>query len=134
MTRMSDYTKLNLKRDVEDMAPKFDLSPGLESRFARTPLALEKSGVSYYKIAPDFRTPFGHRHSEQEEVYIVIGGSARLKLDDEVLELAQWDAVRIPGPVMRCLEGGPDGAEVIAFGAPSNENKDAEMVPGWWSD
>ena len=87
-----------------------------------------------YKIAPDFRTPFGHRHSEQEEVYVVISGSARLKLEDEVLELAQFDAVRIPGPMMRCLEGGPDGAEVIAFGAPNNDNKDAEMVPGWWAD
>ena len=96
---MADYTKLNIKRDVEDMAPKFQLSPGLESRFARRPLELENSGVSYYKIAPDFRTPFGHRHGEQEEVYIVISGNARLKLEDEVLELEQWDAVRIPGPV-----------------------------------
>jgi len=131
---MADYTKLNLKRDVEDMAPKFQLSPGLESHFARKPLGLENSGVSLYKIAPDFRTPFGHRHSEQEEVYIVVGGSARLKLDDEVLDLEQWDAVRIPAETMRGLEGGPEGAEVIAFGAPNNDNKDAEMVPGWWND
>jgi hypothetical protein len=131
---MADYTKLNLKQDVEDMAVKFDLSPGLESHFARKPLELENSGVSYYKIAPDFRTPFGHRHGEQEEVYVVIGGSARLKIEDEVLELGQYDAVRIPGPMMRALEGGPEGAEVIAFGAPNNDNKDAEMVPGWWAD
>jgi mannose-6-phosphate isomerase-like protein (cupin superfamily) len=131
---MAEYTKLNLKQDVEDMAPKFQLSPGLESRFARTPLQLQQSGMSYYKIAPNFRTPFGHRHGEQEEVYVVVSGSARLKLDDDVQELAQWDAVRIPGPVMRCLEGGPDGAEVLAFGAPNTDNKDAEMVPGWWSD
>ena len=94
---MADYTKLNLKQDVEDMAVKFDLSPGLESHFARKPLELENSGVSLYKIAPDFRTPFGHRHGEQEEVYVVISGSARLKIEDEVLELGQYDAVRIPG-------------------------------------
>jgi uncharacterized cupin superfamily protein len=131
---MADYTKLNLKRDVEDMAPKFQLSPGLESHFARKPLGLENSGVTLYKIAPDFRTPFGHRHSEQEEVYIIVGGSARLKLDDDVIDLEQWDAVRIPTDTMRGLEGGPEGAEVIAFGAPNNDNKDAEMVPGWWSD
>jgi mannose-6-phosphate isomerase-like protein (cupin superfamily) len=131
---MADYTKLNIKRDVEDMAPKFQLSPGLESRFARKPLELENSGVSYYKIAPDFRTPFGHRHGEQEEVYIVIGGSARLALDDEVVELAQWDAVRIPSSTMRALEGGPEGAEVIAIGAPNNDNQDAEMVQGWWAE
>jgi len=131
---MADYTKLNLKRDVEDMAPRFQLSPGLESHFARTPLGLEQSGITYYRIAPDFRTPFGHRHGEQEEVYVVVDGNARLKLDDEVLELGQWDAVRIPGPAMRCLEGGPDGADVIAFGAPNTDNKDVEMVQGWWAD
>ena len=131
---MADYTKLNLKQDVEDMAPKFELSPGLESHFAGAPLKLENSGVSLYKIAPDFRTPFGHRHGEQEEVYVVVSGNARLKIEDDVLDLAQWDAVRIPGPAMRCLEGGSEGAEVIAFGAPNTGNKDAEMVPGWWSD
>lgn len=131
---MSAYTKLNLRRDVEDMAPRFDLSPGLESHFARVPLELEQSGVSFYRIAPGFRTPFGHRHAEQEEVYVIAGGSARIKLDDEILELGQWDAVRIAGSTMRALEGGPEGAEVIAFGAPNTENKDAEMVPGWWSD
>ena len=131
---MSDHTIVNLKEDVEDMAPKFDLSPGLESRFARKPLALENSGMSYYKIAPNFRTPFGHRHGEQEEIYVIVSGNARLKLDDEIVELRQWDAVRIPGPVTRALEGGPDGCEVLAFGAPNTDNQDAETVPGWWSD
>jgi mannose-6-phosphate isomerase-like protein (cupin superfamily) len=131
---MADHTLVNLKDDVEDMAVKFDLSPGLESRFARKPLDLEKSGMSYYKIAPNFRTPFGHRHGEQEEVYVIVSGSARLKLDDEVIELRQWDAIRVPGPVTRALEGGPDGAEVLAFGAPNTDNQDAEMFPGWWTD
>lgn len=131
---MADYTKLNLKQDVEDMAPRFGYAPGLESRFARSPLGLAASGVSYFKFAPGFRMPFGHRHGEQEEVYVIIGGSARIKLEDEIVELRQWDLVRVPGPTTRALEGGPDGAEVLAFGAPSNENKDAEMVPGWWED
>lgn len=131
---MADYTKLNLRRDIEDMAPKFGLSPGMESHFARRPLALEQSGLSYFKLAPDFRPPFGHRHSEQEEVYVIASGSARLRLGDEVLELGQWDAVRIARGVMRGLEAGPEGVEVIAFGAPNTDNQDAEMVQGWWSD
>jgi mannose-6-phosphate isomerase-like protein (cupin superfamily) len=130
---MADYTKLNLMQDVEDMAPKFGFSPGLESRFARTPLELQESGVSYFKLAPDFRMPFGHRHGRQEEVYVIVSGSARIKLDDEILELREWDVVRVPGTTTRCLEGGPEGAEVLAFGAPSDENKDAEMVPDWWT-
>jgi mannose-6-phosphate isomerase-like protein (cupin superfamily) len=127
------HTVVNLK-EVENMAPKFGLSPGLESRFARVPLELENSGLSYFRVAPDFRPPFGHTHSEQEEIYVVLTGSARLKLDDEVVELNQWDAVRIPPGIMRALEGGPEGAEILAFGAPSNENRDVEMVQNWWSD
>jgi mannose-6-phosphate isomerase-like protein (cupin superfamily) len=131
---MADYTKLNLMQDVENMAPKFGLSPGLDSRFMRAPLGLEESGLAYYKIAPNYRTPFGHRHGRQEEVYVIVSGNARIKLDDDVLELRQWDVVRVPAATTRCLEGGPDGAEVLAFGAPSNENKDVEMIPGWWDD
>ena len=131
---MPDFTVVNLKRDVQDMAPKFDMAPGLESRFARQNLGLEKSGVSYFKLAPGFRMPFGHRHGQQEEVYVIVSGSARIKLDDEIVELEQWDVVRIPGDTWRALEGGVNGAEVIAFGAPNTENKDAEMQPGWWSD
>jgi mannose-6-phosphate isomerase-like protein (cupin superfamily) len=127
------YTVVNLKQ-VEDMAPKFGLSPGLESRFARAPLELEESGISYFRVAPDFRAPFGHTHSEQEEIYLVVSGSARVKLDDDVVDLSEWDAVRIPPGTMRGLEGGPQGAEVIAFGAPSNENRDLEMVQDWWTD
>jgi mannose-6-phosphate isomerase-like protein (cupin superfamily) len=127
------HTVVNLK-EVENMAPKFGLSPGLESRFARVPLELENSGLSYFRVAADFRPPFGHTHSEQEEIYVVLTGSARLKLDDEVVELNQWDAVRIPPGIMRALEGGPEGAEILAFGAPSNENRDVEMVQNWWSD
>jgi uncharacterized cupin superfamily protein len=130
---VADYTVVNLKRDAEDMAPKFELAPGLESRFARVPLGLANSGASYFKIAPGFRIPFGHRHSEQEEVYVLVAGSARVKLDDEILELAPWDAVRIGKGTMRNMEAGPDGAEYLAFGA-GDDPQDAEMEQGWWTD
>jgi mannose-6-phosphate isomerase-like protein (cupin superfamily) len=129
----SAYTVVNLKQ-VENMAPKFGLAPGLEARFARVPLELENSGISYFRIAPNFRAPFGHTHSEQEEIYLVVAGSARVKLDDDVVDMGEWDAVRIPRGTMRAVEGGPEGAEVIAFGAPSHENRDVEMVQNWWSD
>ena len=130
---MSEYTIVNLK-EVEDMAPQFGLAPNLESRFARKPLELENSGLSYFKVAPEFRLPFGHAHSEQEEIYLIVSGNARVRLDDEVLELKAWDAVRIPPGTMRGLAGGPDGAEVIAIGAPNNDNQDIEMVQDWWTD
>jgi mannose-6-phosphate isomerase-like protein (cupin superfamily) len=126
------YTKLNL-REVEDQAPRFGFAPNLESRFARKPLGLEKSGLSHFKLAPGFRVPFGHVHSEQEEVYLVVSGSARVKVDDDVVELSEMDAIRIPPGAMRGMEGGPDGGEIVAFGAPNTENADAEMTPGWWA-
>ncbi|HEY1597830.1 MAG TPA: cupin domain-containing protein [Thermoleophilaceae bacterium] len=131
---MSGYTLVNLKRDVEDQAPKFGFAPDLESRFARKALELENSGLSYYKVAPGYRLPFGHTHGEQEEVYLVLTGSARIKVGDEVVELGEWDALRVPADVTRGFEAGPEGAEILAFGAPNTENKDAEMVQGWWTD
>ena len=131
---MADYTVINLKRDVEDQAPKFGYAPNMESRFARTSLELSNCGLSHFKIAPDFRVPFGHKHSEQEEVYLVLDGTARVKLDDEVVELGAWDAVRIPVDTMRGMEAGPEGAEILAFGAPNTDNQDIEMQPEWWSD
>ena len=129
---MADYTVVNFKSDVEDMAPKFGYSPGLESRFARKNLQLEKSGVGYYKLAPGFETPFGHTHGEQEEVYVVVSGSARVKIGDQVVELSQWDAIRVAPGAWRSLAGGPEGAEVLAFGAPNTENQDVEMQQGFW--
>jgi len=130
---VGEYTIKNLK-EVEDSAPKFGMSDVLEARFAREELGLERSGVSYQRLQPDARLPFGHKHTEQEELYVVVGGSGRIKLDDEILELRQWDAVRIPPGTMRCLEAGSDGLEVVEFGAPNNANADVEMVQNWWSD
>lgn len=130
---MRDYTRVNLRSDVEDMAPRFGME-GIESRFARTNLELERSGLSYFRLDPDFRAPFGHTHSEQEEVYVIVSGSARLAVGDELLELGQWDAVRVAPGVWRGFEAGPDGVELIAVGAPNTDNEDAEMQPGWWPD
>jgi quercetin dioxygenase-like cupin family protein len=137
---MADYTLANLQTDVENQAPSFGLSPDLEAHFARGPLRLEKSGVSLQRLAPGFRLPFGHSHGQQEEVYVVTGGSGRAKLDDEIVELRTWDALRVPGPTMRAFEAGPDGLEYVAFGSPndgepgSSGANDAEMEQGWWSD
>jgi mannose-6-phosphate isomerase-like protein (cupin superfamily) len=132
MAAMSEYTKVNMK-EVEDQAPKFGLSPDLEARFARVPLEAELIGMSYQRLAPNFRIPWGHTHKTQEEVYVLIGGSGRLKVGDEVLELKPWDAVRIHKDTMRSFEAGPEGAEFLAIGAPGGAG-DAEMEQEWWSD
>jgi mannose-6-phosphate isomerase-like protein (cupin superfamily) len=129
---MTSYTKVNLK-EVEDQAPRFGLEENMEARMARVPLELEHSGISYQRLAPNFRLPFGHKHKNQEEVYVVVSGSARAKLDDEVVELRQWDAIRVPKDTMRSFEAGAEGAEVIAVGAPNTGPGDAETIAGWWS-
>jgi quercetin dioxygenase-like cupin family protein len=130
---MTAYTRVNLRSDVKDMAPEFGMA-GMESHFARTNLELENSGVSYFRLEPGYRAPFGHTHSQQEEVYVILSGSARVAVDDEVVELGELDAVRIAPEVIHGMEAGPDGAEILAFGAPNTDNKDAEMQPGWWPE
>jgi mannose-6-phosphate isomerase-like protein (cupin superfamily) len=134
--RLMAYTKKNLKEDVQDAAPGFGFAPDMEARFASRDLELEQSGVGYERWAPNFRVPFGHTHKGQEEVYVVVSGSGRVKIDDEIVDFKQWDAIRVPAGVWRCFEAGDDGAEVIAFGAPKMDDPraDAEMQPGWWSD
>lgn len=131
---MSDYTHINLKTDVDDQAVNFGLSPNLESRMARVPLGLEHSGVTYLRIAPGFRIPFGHRHKQQEEVYVLVNGSARIRIDDEVREMKQWDAVRLHRDTIRAFEAGDEGAELIAIGAPNTGPGDADLIQDWWSE
>lgn len=130
---VAGYTIKNLK-EIEDAAPRFGLSPTLEARFATGPLEFESAGMSYQRLAPKLRYPFGHKHKREEEVYVLVGGSGRVKLDDEVRELRQWDAVRVAPEVTRCFEAGPEGAEIIAFGSLGAGQKDVEMTPGWWAD
>ena len=129
---MAGYTKLNLTEDVENSAEKFGMGEVLQAHFARQAIEATNFGLSLQRLKPGARMPFGHRHSEQEEVYVVVGGSGRLKIEDEVLELAQWDAVRVDPELVRNLEAGPDGMDVLAFGAPGV--RDSEQFMNWWTD
>ena len=130
---MATYTKLNID-DIEDSAPRFGLAPGLEARFGRRPLESEIVAVSRETLAPGFRVPFGHRHRDQEEIYVVLRGGGRIKIDDEILDLRQGDVVRLGRGVWRCTEGGPAGLQYLAVGAPVSEEDDSEIEQGWWSD
>ena len=121
----------NLK-EVEDTAGA--RVPGVEGRFARKHLDSQHLGVSYFRYPPSFRAPFGHKHREQEEAYVVISGSGRLKLDDEIVDLRQWDVVRVSPEVVRGFESGPEGLEIIAVGANRPEGGDGEMINDWWTD
>ena len=133
-SRLSGYTKRNLRDDVEDSAVKFGMGEVLEAHFARDDLEATQFGISLQMLKPNQRVPFGHFHDRQEEVYVVVGGSGRLKLDDEVVEVGRWDAVRIAPEVTRGVEAGPEGLELIAFGAPNTGPQDVRQEMGWWTD
>jgi len=128
-----DYTKRNLKTEVEDFAPKFGLAPNMEYRPGREPLEGEQAAVSYLRLAPGFRMPFGHHHKEQEEIYVLLSGSATLNLDGEKVELVPLDVTRIAAPTIRALEAGPEGCELLLYGAPNVGPGDAETHDGWWA-
>jgi uncharacterized cupin superfamily protein len=123
------YAKTNL-REVEDQALKHGLSNTQEARFPREALGAEQTGLNYLIIKPGQREAFAHRHREAEEIYVVLAGSGRVKLDDELVELRQLDAVRVSPGSARSFEAGPGGLEVLIFG-PRVEG-DGEMVPGFW--
>lgn len=128
---MADFTTVNLK-EIEDSAG--ERSPGVEARFARKHLDSMHLGVSFFRYAPGVRSPIGHSHREQEEVYLVVNGSGRMKLDDEIIELREWDLVRVAPETVRAFEGGPDGLEVIAVGSDRPEGGDGIPAIGWWTD
>ena len=131
------FTHLNLKRDPQDVGARFDGSPDLEFRLATVMLELERSGLCYQRIPPGYRLPYGHTHSRQEEVYVAVRGSGRMKLGEEVVELEEWDAVRVPPGTWRGYEAGPEGLELIVIGAPNlgeNPRGDVEGERDWWTD
>jgi len=118
--------------DVKDSAPEFGFGDVQEARFARKDLDAEDTGVSHQRLKPGQRSPFGHKHESAEEVYVVLSGSGRMKLDDEVIEVEVLDAIRVSPEVTRAFEAGPEGIEVLAVGA--HHDGDGEIFPGWWSD
>ena len=131
------FTLRNLKEDLEDLGSRFDGAPDLEFRLATEALELEQSGLGYQRVPPGYRFPYGHTHRKQEEVYVVLRGSGRMKLDDEIVELEEWDAVRVPPGTWRGYEAGPEGLELIVIGAPNLGEAPREDVEGrrdWWAD
>ena len=128
---MSNYAKVNLL-ELEDSVG--DRAPEVEGRFGRTALGSRDIGVSHFRYAPGFRSPVAHHHREQEEVYVVVAGSGRALLDGELMELHQWDTVRVAPDVVRAFEAGPEGMDIVAIGGPKPEGGDGEMESAEWPD
>jgi quercetin dioxygenase-like cupin family protein len=128
---MSDFATVNLL-DVEDSVG--DRVPGMEGRFGRKHLDSRDLGVSLFRYAADLRSPMAHSHREQEEAYVVVAGSGRVLLNDEVHPLRQWDVVRVAPEVVRAFEAGPDGLDIIAIGGPKPEGGDGVRATAEWPE
>jgi quercetin dioxygenase-like cupin family protein len=128
---MSRFATINLL-DVEDSVG--ERAPGIEGRFARKHLDSRDLGISLFRYAANLRSPVAHSHREQEEAYVVVAGSGRLLLDNEVHELRQWDVVRVAPEVVRAFEAGPDGLDIVAVGGPKPEDGDGVMGTAEWPD
>ena len=129
---MSDYAHINLLDDVEDTVK--GRVEGLEGRFGRSATGARDIGVSLWRYAPGFKAPGGHKHREQEEAYLVISGSGQALLDGDLVELRQWDLVRVAPEVVRAFAAGPDGLEIVAVGGPKPDGGDGEQAPVTWPD
>jgi mannose-6-phosphate isomerase-like protein (cupin superfamily) len=127
---MGDPYTIKRLSEIEDSAARFGYGEIQEVRFANEDLATENTGLSYHRLKPTRRQPFAHRHESAEEVYVVLGGSGRVKLDDEIVELEPLDALRVSPGVTRAFEAGPDGLELLAFGP--RHPGDGELFEGWW--
>jgi quercetin dioxygenase-like cupin family protein len=125
------YTKMNLTETV-DSAPKFGFEEMGEAHFAREELEAKQTGLSYQVLRPGKRQMFGHKHDKAEEVYVVLRGSGRMRLDDEIIEIAELDAIRVEPQVKRAFEAGEDGLQWLAFGA--HFDKDGEVLQDFWKD
>jgi quercetin dioxygenase-like cupin family protein len=128
---VSRFAIVNLL-DVEDSVG--DRAPGIEGRFGRKHLDSRDLGVSLFRYAPNLRSPMAHSHREQEEAYVVVSGSGRVLLDDDLRELRLCDVVRVAPDVVRAFEAGPDGLDVVAIGGPKPEEGDGVMGSANWPD
>jgi mannose-6-phosphate isomerase-like protein (cupin superfamily) len=128
---MADYTHKNLG-DVEDAAPGFGFGEMGQIRFAKDDLDAERTGITHLKLNPSTRMPFGHKHDEAEEIYVVIAGSGLMKMGDEIVEITELDAIRISPQTARGFEAGPEGISLLAVGA--RHDGDGEILKDWWTD
>jgi len=127
--RSMSYTLKNL-RDVEDQAIGFGIGEIQEARFPADDLGAEATGFGHQVIFPGKRQGFAHRHDAAEEVYLVIEGAGRVKLDDEIIELGRRDVLRVAPGVLRQFEAGSEGLELLAFGP--RHKGDGEIIQGFW--
>jgi mannose-6-phosphate isomerase-like protein (cupin superfamily) len=131
MSTNNAYGHVNFA-DVKDMLPEWGMQEIGEARYLREDVGAQQLGMTFYRLTPDKRAGFAHRHTDVEEMYLVLRGSGRAKIDDDVVELREHDVLRVAPTATRDFEAGPDGLELLATGR--HVAGDGEMLQGWWTD
>ena len=128
---MSDYTVVAFE-DADDVMGDY---PG-EMRFLKGPLGTEEVAVTYRRMPPDTggKGSYGHRHKQQEEVYVVLAGELEFKLGDDIVTVGAHHAVRVPRETFRSVHNssGSDAELLIVSTRLANDEPDHEMTEDFW--
>jgi quercetin dioxygenase-like cupin family protein len=102
--------------DLEDLAGE---GPGGRVRKVRRALGARAFGFNYFTLGPN-EDGREHDHSSQpqEEVYFIVKGSGRMRIDEDEIELKPGRFVRVDAESRRLPISGDDGLEWVAIGAP----------------
>jgi mannose-6-phosphate isomerase-like protein (cupin superfamily) len=93
--------------------------PGGMVRKARRALGARAFGFNYFTFGPNVDgREHDHAAAPQEEVYFVVRGSGRMRIDDDEIDLKPGRFVRVDAESRRLPISGPDGLELVTFGAP----------------
>ena len=127
---MTTWGTANLLQ-IADLSEQFGIADVGEVRYVREQVGAERTGLTLYRMRPGRRDRFGHRHAAVEELYVCLSGSGRAKVDDELVELAPWDVLRVAPAAVRAFEAGPDGMDLLATGV--HVPGDGEMLEDPWT-
>jgi quercetin dioxygenase-like cupin family protein len=110
------------------------LDPDSEERFVplRRQLGVTSFGLNQILLRPGQRGRI-HRHTTQEEVYIVLAGTLTLGVEGEERELRQGELARVAPEVRRQISnrGGEDVLLLALGGANEHVGRDGEAFEAW---
>ena len=102
--------------DIADLEGE---GPGGMVRKVRRAVGGKAFGFNYFTLPPNTEgREHDHAADGQEEVYFVVRGSGRMRIDDEEIDLRAGTFVRVDGESTRMPVAGAEGLEFVTFGAP----------------
>jgi uncharacterized cupin superfamily protein len=106
-----------------------------ELRILRGVLGCEHVGVSYLRFGPGWRLTVGHRHpGGGEEVYVLVEGSARIKIEEQILHMHAPSAVRVRGDQFRAIRADSDMTAVLVAAGTIDDPSATEFAPNFWRE